>query len=160
MSLIKLPPIQTVRLTEHWHVAKDGDPAGLELYERHYSCYHYKDNRIRKLFAGPGEKLVLLTEQGDALWVWRRFIENQETEPRGINCSVFRNESQIQSSQLRREADRIAWCRWPGQRLYTYVHPGKIKSANPGYCFKVGDDGYRYVRTTPGGLHELERLPP
>jgi hypothetical protein len=31
----------------------------------------------------------------------------------------------------------IAWQRWPGERLYTYVNPRKVKSENPGYCFKV-----------------------
>jgi hypothetical protein len=148
--------IATVRLTERWHVCKDGDPAGLDLYERHYSAYQYKDGRERKLFCGPGEKLVLLTEEGDALWVWRRFIENHESEPHGVNCAVFRNESPHLASELILEAERVAWCRWPGQRLYTYVNPERT-SRNPGYCFLRA--GWQRCGKTKGGLLVLEKLP-
>lgn len=155
MRLLNCPPISTVRLTEHWHVCKDGDPAGLALYERHYSCYQYKDQRERKLFMGPGEKLVLLTENGDALFGWRRFIECQETEAKGINCSVFRNESHYLSSMLILEAERVSLCRWPGERMYTYVKPDAIRGSNPGCCFKKA--GWKFVRVTKGGLHELEK---
>jgi len=38
-----------------WWLTKDGDLDCLELYERHYSAYPYKDGRERKLFTGPGE---------------------------------------------------------------------------------------------------------
>ncbi|MGP2435463.1 hypothetical protein ACTUQ0_14750, partial [Listeria monocytogenes] len=40
------------------------------------------------------------------------------------------------SSLLIQSAMQMAWQRWPGQRLYTYVNPRKVASANPGYCFK------------------------
>ena len=155
MKLFNVPRSGTVRLTEHWRIAKDGDPQGLWLYERHYSCYDYKDGRERKLFMGPGEKLVLLTENGDALFGWRKFIECQETAPKGINCSVFRNESQLLSSMLILEAERVAQCRWPGERMYTYVKPDAIRSTNPGACFKHA--GWKFIRVTKGGLHELEK---
>ncbi len=48
----------------------------MELYERHYSCYNYKDKRKRKLFVGPGEKVVLRTKGADALFVWQKFIDD------------------------------------------------------------------------------------
>lgn len=155
MVLLEVPRDATVRLTEHWHVAKDGDPSGLDLYERHYSCYRYADGRDRKLFCGPGEKLVLLTEGRDALFVWRRFIETGQTGPKGINCAIFRNESEHLASALILQAERVAECRWPGERLYTYVHPGKVKSANPGYCFKQA--GWTRCGMTKGGLLIFEK---
>ena len=60
-----------------WWLTKDGDLDCLELYERHYSAYRYADERIRKLFAGPGEKVVLRTELADAMWVWRKFKDDE-----------------------------------------------------------------------------------
>lgn len=116
-----------------WWLTKDGDLDCLELYERHYSCYHYADGRERKLFCGPGEKIVLRTWEGDALFVWRKFKDDSGQE--GINCAVFRNESTHLSSELIRQADAIADAVWPGERHYTYVSAEKVRSTNPGYCF-------------------------
>ena len=145
--------MSTVQITENWRICKDGDPAGLALYERHYSCYIYKDGRERKLFCGPGFKIVLLTEAGDALFVWRKFID--ASGQKGINCAVFRNESQIRSSDLILEAERVAWCRFPGERLYTYVSKTKVKSSNPGCCFKKS--GWIKCGETKGGLLIFEK---
>jgi hypothetical protein len=124
-----------VKITEHWHIVKDGDTAAKELHLRHYSAYTYKDGREPKLFVGPGEKLVLLTEDADALFVWRKFVDDWLKE-KAIWCSIFRNESMVLSSQLILEAERVAQCRWPGETVYTHVRGDSIKSVNPGYCFK------------------------
>lgn len=145
-----------------WWLTKDGDLDCLDLYERHYSCYRYVDGRERKLFAGPGEKIVLRTEAGDAMWVWRVFIDNcidHRTGERqqGVNCAVFRNESAHQSSMLIRQADAIADCIWPGSRHYTYVRAEAIRSKNPGFCFISA--GWRKCGRTKGGLRILERNP-
>lgn len=140
-----------------WHETKDGDPAGLALYERHYSARHYRDGRVRRLFIGPGEKLVLLTARNDALLAWRRCKYPSLDGQRGVCCCVFRNESRHLSSRLIREAMGVAWRRWPGERLYTYVNASKVKSRNPGCCFKKA--GWRRCGTTKGGLVVLEVLP-
>jgi hypothetical protein len=132
----------------YWFAHKDGVKEGLDLYNRHYSAYQYKDGRKRKLFCGPGEKIVLLTENKDALFVWRKFID--DSGQKGINCAVFRNEGKIKSSELIKEAMKIAHRRWPGERLYTYINPQKIKSTNPGYCFLMA--GWRKCGWTKGGL--------
>lgn len=147
-----IPEIATVRLTENWHVAKDGDPAAVALYERHYSAHRYRDGRVRKLIVGPGEKIVLLTRACDALFVWRRFRESGETEPKGINCAIFRNEGPALSSDLILQAERVAWCRWPGERLYTYVG-----NDLPGFCFLAAR--WKRCGTTGGGLLVLEKMP-
>jgi hypothetical protein len=138
-----------------WWLTKDGDIDCLELYERHYSCYRYADGRKRSQFVGPGEKVVLRTVRADALFVWRKFIDDSGQD--GINCAVFRNESQHQSSELIRQADAIADCLWPDSRHYTYVNQERIRSRNPGYCFLMA--GWRRCGRTKGRLIVMERLP-
>ena len=117
-----------------WLTVKDGDARARDIFNRHYSRRHYKDGRRPKLFVGPGEKMVLLTMECDALFVWRKF--KSDDGQIGINCAIFRNESRRLSSELILEAEKLAWMRWPGERLYTYVAPDKIRSINPGACFK------------------------
>ncbi len=136
----------------HWIAVKDGDARAMALFRRHYSYRSYRDGRRRTLFVGPGEKMVLLTESCDALFVWRKFIDDRHES--GVNCAVFRNEGEIQSSVLIREACELAWRRWPGERLYTYVNPRKIRSSNPGYCFIAA--GWRKCGVTARGLIILE----
>jgi hypothetical protein len=136
----------------HWYSVKDGHPAALELYLRHYSSRNYRDGRERKLFCGPGEKMVLLTDTNDALFVWRKFIDN--SGQCGVNCAVFRNEGKYKSSSLIIESVEIARRRWPNERFYTYVNHRKIKSTNPGYCFLAA--GWRKCGLTKGGLIILE----
>ncbi len=124
----------------NWLPIKDGDPRAFALYRQHYSYKPYKDGRRqntayrnRHLICGPGEKMLLLSQNSDALFVWRKFIDRSGQN--GVNCAVFRNQSNILSSQLILEAETIAQQRWGMTRFYTYVNPRKIKSDNPGYCF-------------------------
>lgn len=141
--------------TPVWWLTKDGDKDCLELYNRHYSAYVYRDGRERKLFAGPGEKIVLRTETADAMFVWRRFVDG--SGECGINCAVFRNEGNHRSSDLIRQADAIADCIWTCRRHYTFVNPAAIASSNPGFCFLKA--GWRRTgRTTGSGLMILERI--
>ena len=120
-------------LLENWYSLKDGDAMARGLFDRHYSRRHYKDGRRPKLFVGPGEKMILMTTDGKALFVWRKFISDAGQE--GVNCAIFRNEGPILSSVLILEAEELAKIKWPGERFYTYVNPKKIKSTNPGFCF-------------------------
>jgi hypothetical protein len=137
-----------------WWLTKDGDRTCSALYRRHYSARRYKDGRHSWLFCGPGEKLILRTWEGDAFWVWRRFADNSGQE--GVNCAAFRNESNHLSSELVRQADAIADFCWPGVRHYTYVNAARIRSVNPGFCFKAA--GWSVCGKTKGGLLILERL--
>jgi hypothetical protein len=138
----------------NWIEVKDGDDRARALYLRHYSARHYRDNRRRTCFCGPGEKMVLLTIRCDALFIWRKFIDDAQPKQTGVNCAVFRNEGKILSSSLIQEADELAWHRWPEERLYTYVNANKIRSTNPGRCFQVV--GWQTCGTTKGGLVILE----
>lgn len=150
-----------------WWLTKDGDRACLALYERHYSAHRYRDGRVRRLFAGPGDKVVLRSEGGDAFFVWRRFVDDcidvrTGERQQGINCAAFRNEGACSSSDLIRQADAVADCLWSDRRHYTYVDPKGIRSGLPGRCFLAA--GWRYVRIgghrarTKSGLLILERL--
>jgi len=152
-SLVLDPPTQ-------WRLIKDAHPAGLALFERHYSC---RDDRPAdcKQFVGPGESLVLLTNNEKALCVWwkQRFRTDKQA---GVNCAVFRNEQCGRlSSDLLLEAEQRAWQRWPEQRLFTFVDPRQVgqhnPSHNPGYCFKQA--GWRACGLTKKGLLILEKLP-
>ena len=142
------------RAAPDWYVTKDGDLSCLELYERHYSCYGYKDGRKRSQFVGPGEHIVLRTGDADAMFVWRKFIDDSGQQ--GVNCAVFRNESNLRSSNLIRQADAVADFCWPGERHYTYVNSQAVRSSNPGFCFMAA--GWRRCGMTKSGLLILERI--
>src|SRR5574341_65804 len=140
---------------QRWFSIPDGSPRGRWLVDRHYSARRYKDGRKPKLFIGPGEKMALMTTDGMALFVWRKFKD--DSGQIGVNCAVFRNEGPYLSSELILEAEQLAWQHWPGERLYTYVNAKAIKSVNPGFCFKVA--GWQQIGLTKGGLVILEKLP-
>jgi hypothetical protein len=150
------------RDSEVWIAIRDGDPSARGLFRRHYSYRPYADGRDPELFVGPGEKLVLMTRDGRGLFVWRRFrCDTGEGKPaqEGVNCAVFRNEGTgILSSRLVAAAREVAWARWPGERLYTFVNPRRVASTNPGWCFIC--DGWQPCGYTKWNrLRILERLP-
>jgi len=58
-----------------WWLTKDGDVEIYELFQHHYSSTKNRNRRIRQ-FVGPGENIVLRTLEGDAVFVWRKFIND------------------------------------------------------------------------------------
>lgn len=142
----------------NWYGVKDGNMQVRSMLNRHYSRNVYRDGRTVRLSAGPGEKMVLLTPEGGACFIWRKFIDKSGQQ--GINCAMFRNEvpELYLSSDLILEAEELAWQQWPGERLYTYVNPRKVKSRNPGYCFLMA--GWRKCGVTASKkLLILEKYP-
>ena len=129
-----------------WLLTRDGDPVAYEMARRHYSSWKNR-NPKQRLFVGPGEKVVLRTEDGLAFWAWRKCKYRHDKQV-GVECSHFRNEGKIASSILVRQACRIADAIWPHQRRFTFIDADKIKSTNPGYCFKQA--GWRIVRDADG----------
>lgn len=105
--------------------------------------------------SGPGERIILITPDNDALFIWKKEKYRLDGQI-GINCSVFRNESQELSSKLIIQAEAIALARWPGQRMFTYVDAKKINSPNPGYCFKMA--GWRQCGISSKNLIILEKV--
>ena len=140
-----------------WQTIRDGDPRELAMLERHYPSRKYRGKRGRnRTGAGPGEKLVLLTTCGRAIFIWHR-LRYRVDQQQGLNCSTFRNEGAGLSSGLILQAEARAWQKWPeDQRLFTFVDPGEIASPNPGYCFKQA--GWTHAgHTKKRGLVILEK---
>jgi hypothetical protein len=142
-----------------WCRTRDGNREAYALFRRHYSCENVRP-KIRQ-FVGPGEKMVLISGDGSALFVWRREEFRLDCQ-RGVNCTVFRNEGRHRSSLLIEEASSVAWERWPAERLFTFVHPAKTaarrgKQNLPGHCFRMA--GWAECGTSKRGLVILEKCP-
>lgn len=120
--------------SKHWCLTRDGDTYGYAISRRHYSVRNYRVQRQR-LFVGPGRKLVLLSKDGSALFVWRQFKDDVQPPQIGFNCAIFRNEGTTVSSILIREAMAVVFGRWGRSRCYTLVNPKRVRSSNPGCCF-------------------------
>lgn len=133
-----------------WIDMLDGNAECRAIFDRHYSRYVYADGRKPKLFVGPGEKMVLLDANGPGLFVWRKFKSADGQE--GINCAIFRNETQEKSSDMIRTAMGRAFERWPVQRLFTYVDPAQVRPTmirnHPSWGFCFVKAGWRFVGWT------------
>jgi len=114
-----------------WMIVRDANPDAKNLADNHYS----RKSPGAKFFCGPGEKLVLMTPDKKALFVWRKNKYRQDGQ-NGVECALFRNEGAGLSSALIKEALKIAKEKWADERFFTYVKPTAIKSDNPGFCFK------------------------
>ena len=119
------------------------------LADRHYSRQKPGTNQ----FMPPGRTMVLRSAEGDVVfgWLWQKKRDDGQT---GYNCSIFRNESQRQSSEIILEAEKRVVREWGRNRGFTYIRPEYV-SPNPGYCFKMA--GWTFVLETHSGLHLLEK---
>jgi hypothetical protein len=125
----------------NWMVAPSGkfEPAGARLADRHYS----RRNIGSPQFMPPGQTLVLVTPLGDAVFGWWRphpdsgLVAMNKLD--GWTCSIFRNEGRLLSSDLILEAEQALAERYTcgPDGLLTYVFDSKIRSVNPGFCFKA-----------------------
>jgi hypothetical protein len=116
-----------------WIVTNQGDQACRQLADRHYS----RQTIGAPQFCRPGRKLVLRTAQADAVWVTWSGIRDDGLE--AWECTIFRNESKHQSSLMigwAEIATRSEWGNPPKDGIITYVDAAKVRSPNPGYCFK------------------------
>ncbi len=155
----------------NWIEVRDGDDRLHSIYEEHYSSRPHRLQRRHwpnwKRICPPGKHLILLTSSGDALFGWVK-EEIRDDGQLGVNCFVFRNRcNPTLSSDLIREADELAWGKWPHERHFTYVDGEKTKKrrskrSRPGECFLQA--GWRYVMDgakpyrTKKGLYLLERI--
>lgn len=117
---------------------------------------HYSRRRIGyREFVGPGRALVLRNVEGTILFAWRSTLYRLDDQV-GYECTIFRNESDQLSSDVILEAEQRVFDAWGRDRLFTYVDPRKVRSRNPGYCFKMA--GWRFVRLSKDqGLHLLTK---
>ena len=136
---------------------RDGEPGLRWIVDQHYSARRYKDGRRPAKVVGPGEYLILSTPCRRFLIIFRvskRPIAGQM----GIYLTLCRNTSKIKTSALIRAALELAWQRWPGKDVFTFVNQRKVRSAVPGYCFRRA--GFRRVGQTKGGLLIFRRSAP
>ena len=143
-----------------WYAVDRADPRLYGLYRRHYSAKKNAPWRRpgNTNSVGPGEPMALLTVAGDAAFIWLRNTTERFDRQEGVCCTLFRNESPYLSSELILEAEQLAWARWPGARLFTYVDPAEVASPNPGYCFKCA--GWRRCGASQTGKLLFEKPSP
>jgi len=120
-----------------WEVVTKFDRRACDLADRHYSR--------RKIgapqFMPPGETLILYCSGAVFGW-WRPHPRSGLRAMNGLDgwtCTIFRNESDCLSSDLILEAEEAL--KRTGRNcgphgLLTYVYDRKIRSTNPGFCFK------------------------
>lgn len=121
-----------------WRVVGKCDLAAVALADRHYSRRKVGSPQ----FMPPGETLVLVAER--AVWGWWR--PHPASGLRSLNgldgwtCTIFRNEGPLLSSALvlaAEQALRASGRSCGPDGMLTYVWPARIRSSNPGFCFKV-----------------------
>ena len=123
-----------------------------QLADRHYS----RRTVGARQFCNSGRKLVLRNAEGTVLFVWMFYRpEYRMDDQQGYNCTIFRNESGRKSSEIILEAEQFAVARWGAGRAYTYVDASKIRSVNPGCCFKKA--GWKLAGMSKSGKHIFEK---
>jgi hypothetical protein len=125
------------------------------LADRHYS----RRTVGARQFCYAGRKLVLRDTKGDVLfvWMWPELSMRMDGQS-GYSCAIFRNEGPRRSSEIILEAEAAAFAKWGPNRVFTYVNPKKIRSINPGYCFKIA--GWKRIGQSKSGLVLLAKDAP
>lgn len=140
-----------------WAKVTKFDPRSAALADRHYSRRKVGSPQ----FMPPGQTLVLLTDDEAAVFGWWRPDPSSGIKAMngldGWTCTIFRNESlAYRSSTLILAAEEMlvaqGWDIGP-DGFITYVWDKKVKSANPGYCFKLA--GYKVRGRSADGKKTL-----
>lgn len=117
------------------------DPRTAALADRHYSRRKVGSPQ----FMPPGQTVILYTEGAVFGW-WRPHPTSGIKQMNGLDgwtCTIFRNESPHRSSDLILAAERALPNDCGPSGLLTYVWDRKVKSVNPGFCFKAA--GYQAI---------------
>jgi len=125
-------------------ITNKGDQRVRELADRHYS----RQSIGNVQFCRPGKNIILKTKDSLAAFVFWNGIADHE-----YLCwenTLFRNESKVLSSELLREASAhmffVAGIAMPRDGLISYVNKTKVRSVNPGCCYKKA--GWKCIRET------------
>ena len=142
-----------------WIVVNKCDIRARGIADRHYSRQTIRSPQ----FTRPGNNLVLLLEDCSALWVsWKpaNDIKRMDGLSKVYECTIFHKDGNNQlASELISSAIALTNQIWgiPQNGWVTYIADNKVKSPNPGYCFKKA--GFIYDgRNKKGNLSRL-RLP-
>ena len=143
----------------NWQLSNRGDPYALPIANRHYNRQKPESNQ----FVPPGKCIVLLTPKSDALWVssWpiKEYVKHQWAG--AWICTCFRNESNVLSSLLIKEAvavTKFIWGEPPNLGMVTFINLQKVrKKRDWGRCYRKA--GWTPCGSTKGGLLALHILP-
>lgn len=142
-----------------WLRSHKYDPIGAALADGHYSRRKIGSPQ----FMPPGETLVLVSPDGASVFGWWR--PDPRSGIKGMNgldgwtCTIFRRTGGTRASDaiLAAESELVAYAteRWSGTAfpvcgpdgLLSYVWKKKVRSSNPGFCFKCA--GWRAHPTKP-----------
>jgi len=163
-----------------WILSSSSDPAALAVVDglgefAKYGPHYSRRTPGSKTFTGVGQEVVLIHESGAAVWA---VVRQRTPSRRGSGGSrgrtgstdsapkyVWRNmlfrrlpECAALASDLISTATAATYAVWawrygelPAERLRTEVDIRRVKSSNPGYCYKVA--GYTPLRTVRGKLY-------
>jgi hypothetical protein len=138
-----------------WVAVPKFTPQAARLADGHYSRRTVGSPQ----FMPPGQTLVLLTGDGLAVFGWWR--PDPSSGIRAMNgldgwtCTIFRNTGPTLSSELILAAEAELLTRYDcgPDGLITYVWDSKVRSPNPGYCFKQA--GWRTTGRSADGRKTL-----
>ena len=146
-----------------WLLSSSSDPRALAVVDgtgpwEGHGPHYSRRTPGSKTFTGVGREVVLVTEDGSAVWAC---VLQKTPAARGSGGSrgrtgkadrktrwiwrnmLFRNLGPARSSDLIKAATEQTYRHWierygalPDVRLRTEVKVSAVKSANPGYCYK------------------------
>jgi len=121
-----------------WAITDKGDARARALAEDHYT----RQTPGALMFTRNGQNLVFLTPDLLAVWVTFRPTPGKAVRSDKLEaweCALFRNTGPFLSSELIIDAVLLSMAIWgpvPKDGFITFVKPDKVKSPNPGYCYK------------------------
>ena len=125
--------------TEFWQQVGKFDPRTADLADRHYSRRKVGSPQ----FMPPGQTLILLSHDERAVFGWWRPHPASGLQSMngldGWTCTIFRNESSVLASLLILDAEEALYRTGHDigpDGLLTYVWDSRVRSVNPGFCFK------------------------
>lgn len=143
---------------KHWERITKFDPRAAKLADGHYSRRKVGSPQ----FMPPGETVILLSRDELAVFGWWRPHPRSGLKAMngldGWTCTIFRNTGPLLSSELILDAERALDGKTCGpDGMLTYVWDRKVRSKNPGYCFKQA--GWKVKGRSADGRKTLLQKP-
>jgi len=161
-----------------WVLSSSSDRRALDIVDGSgpfcgYGPHYSRRTPGSKTFTGVGQEIVLVTDDGTAVWAVvrqrtpsavgtgssRGRIGETDLKPRYVwRNMLFRNLGQELSSRLILDALAVTYSEWvvrygslPIETLRTEIEPKKIRGSNPGCCYKKA--GFHNSRMVRGKLY-------
>lgn len=165
-------------MVSEWRLSSSSDPLALAVVDglgefASYGPHYSRRTPGSRMFTGVGQEIVLVTADRRAVWACvrqrtpskrgtggsRGRIGVADPAPRYIwRNMLFRNLGSGLSSELIQSALAVTYEQWtlrygelPAERLRTEIEIGRVRSWNPGYCYKVA--GWTVDRVVRGKLY-------